>query len=120
MKDAVRVLSITRGAEYEIDLARFPEAEPLFAYVDDAGSMVRAGRGLVPYGWLTLPEATEETPSSLPDPRHATLLKACRDVRDGDKAIFLSLGAGEFWLEIHHVAPDGATRLLRQDDWCFK
>ena len=118
MKSAIRLVTISKGAEYELDLAAFPEAEPLFADVDDYHGTVLPLKGLVIVGTVVI----EDQPSYmwLSGTRNAVLLKASKEVREGSTATFRSLTVGEFCLEIYHVRPDGGVELLRQDDWVFK
>jgi len=118
MKAPIRLISITHGADYELDLTSFEEAEPQFAYVDDVGSDVRVLSGLMETGRITI----ENQPDYLwlTGPRDCVVLRASRDCRDGDEALLRSLGIGEFCLEIYHLRPDGKPNLLRQDEFCFK
>tara|TARA_R110002096_G_scaffold29509_5_gene88964 strand:+ start:34608 stop:34964 length:357 start_codon:yes stop_codon:yes gene_type:complete len=118
MKTPIQLLSITRGADYEIDLTGFAEPEPSFAYVDDVGSKVQVLSGLVEVGRITI----EGQPDFmwLEGARDGVLLKALPGGHEGEKVAFRSLGIGEFCLEIYHVGPNGAFELLRQDDFCFK
>lgn len=114
----VQLLSITYGADYEIDLTAFPEPEPSFAYCDDVGSKVKIHSGLVEAGKLTINDQPDFM--WLEGPRDCVLLKASQTCREGDKVTFRSLGIGEFCLEIYHVAENGTPNLLRQDEFCFK
>mgnify|MGYP001805047964 CR=1 FL=1 len=118
MKSPVQLLSITHGADYEIDLSAFPEPEPVFAYCDDVGSMVKIHSGLVEAGKRTIKDQPDYM--WLEGPRECLLLKASLESRDGDKAKFRSLGIGEFCLEIYHIDQNKIPSLLRQDDFCFK
>lgn len=115
---AVRLVSITHGADIEIDVSVFPETEPVFAYVDDVGSGVKIMGGLEVIGRLTV----EGQPPYmwLNDPRDCVLLKATPDGVRARRAAFRSLGVGEFCLELYHVRPDSSVELVGQGDFCFK
>jgi hypothetical protein len=118
MNTRVQLVSISEGADFEIDLSAFPEAEPVFAYVDDVGSGVEELRGLVLDGRMTI----HDQPSFmwLKGSRDCVLLRATTEGIRERRASFRSLGVGEFCLEIYHVRPDRSVELLRQDDFCFK
>ncbi|NJN96515.1 MAG: hypothetical protein HC875_21610 [Anaerolineales bacterium] len=114
----VKLISIARGAEFEITLAAFPEAEPLFAYVDDVAGGVELLRGLALAGRLTLPD---QPPFMwLHGPRDCVLFQTTAAGRQAGRVVFRSLGVGEFCLEIYHVRPDTSVALLHQADFCFK
>lgn len=116
--DALRLVGITRGAEFDVDLAAFPEAEPVFAYVDDCGDDVLPLRNLALAGTMTI---EDQAPYLwLEGPRRCVLLKASAAGREGRVASFRSRAVGEFCMEIYHVRPDGTVALLFQDDFCFK
>ncbi len=112
------MISITQGADFEIDLSAFSEKEPVFAYVDDGRCLVKPLSGLVIDGRLKL----ENQPPFmwLEGTRDCVLLKASLECRQGNIASFRSLEVGEFCLEIYHVRPDNSVKLLHQDDFCFK
>lgn len=110
VRHPVVLTDFTRGPVFEIDLRWFPEPEPVFAYCDDDGSVVDQLEGLEHAGTLEL-ERDHTT-------RRCRLLRATRDA--GPLVRLRSRGVGEFWLEIHHVPPDGAPRLLWRDDFCLK
>jgi len=117
--DRVRLVSISRGAEFELDLARFPDAEPTFAYVDDYDGSVEVLRGLEVAGTITIPDRPqfmwlEE------GPRTCVLLRATAAGMGERRAAFRTLSVGEFCLEIYSVRPDQSVELLHQNDFCFK
>jgi len=119
MSESVILRRISRGAEFEINLAAFPEAEPLFAYVDDVGCGVEPLEGLVVDGVIAI--AGQPPYMWLKGLRNCVLLKAPADRREGTRAAFRSLGVGEFCLEIYHVLPnEGGAELLHRDDFIFK
>ncbi|MGQ0624725.1 MAG: hypothetical protein ACT4PP_08795 [Sporichthyaceae bacterium] len=128
MNDRVRCIGIGDGAEYEIDVDTFAEHQPLFAYVDDVGSVVQPLRRLAAVGSVVIPDRPQFRWLDAGD-RRCVLLQAhrmCRPSVERDPvaarmpATLLSLGVGEFCLEIYHVRADGSADLLLQDDWCFK
>jgi hypothetical protein len=118
LNQPVRLVSITDGADFEIDLSAFPEAEPVFAYTDDGGAGVKVLSGLEVTGRLTVPD--QPAYMWLNGPRDCVLLKATPEGVRERRASFRSLGVGEFCLEVYHVRPDMSVALLRQDDFCFK
>lgn len=96
----------------------FPEAEPLFAYVDDVAGGVEPLRGLVLAGRLTI---LDQSPFMwLHGPRDCVLLKTSAAGRQAGQVAFRSLSVGEFCLEIYHVRPDTSVALLHRADFCFK
>jgi hypothetical protein len=111
----IQLVSISKGAEFSLDLSAFPEAEPEFAYVDDVKCKVEPLSGLVAQGRIKI----EGRPPFmwLEGTRDCVLLKALGGAKT---ASFLSLAVGEFCLEVYHVRPDGDVDLLYQDDFCFK
>lgn len=115
---SVQLVSITRGAEISLNLSAFPEAEPVFAYADDVGTRIEVLSGLEVTGRMII----EGQPPYkwLDGPRDSVLLKATpAGVREG-RAVFRSLGVGEFCLEVYHVRPDMRVELLGKGDFCFK
>jgi predicted TIM-barrel enzyme len=114
----VRLVSISQGADFELDLSAFSEAEPVFAYVDDVGAGVEVLRGLVVDGRMTI----QNRPPFmwLQGPRDCVLLKASAEGRRDRRGSFRSLGVGEFCLEVYYVRPDKSVVLLHKDDFCFK
>jgi len=109
---------MSEGADFEIDLSAFSEAEPVFAYVDDVGVRLQPLSGLAFAGNL----AIEGRPEFmwLEGTRNCVLLKAGLELRQGNTASFRSLSVGEFCVEIYHVRPDTTVELLHRDDFCFK
>jgi hypothetical protein len=99
----VRLVSITHGADFEIDLTGFSDSAPAFGYVDDAKCPVKVLENRPAFMWLD-------------GPRECVLLRAS----GGKTASFRSLAVGEFCVEIYHVRPDGSAELLHQNDFCFK
>lgn len=118
MTSAVRLVSITHGAEYEIDLSPFAEADLLFAYVDDLGCGVEPLRGLVADGRVTI----EGRPPFmwLDGPRDCALLRVTEDGRRAGRVALRSLAVGEFCLEIYRMRPGAGAELLHSADFCFK
>lgn len=119
MSGPVRLIGTRQGAEFEIDLTAISEPEPVFAYVDDAGSRVAPLSGLVVDGRMIL----EGQPAFmwLKGPRDCVLLRATTDGgARSERASFRALGVGEFCVEIYHVRRDGRVTLLHQNDFCFK
>jgi len=114
----VSLLGIEHGAEFEIDLAPFPEENPMFAYVDDVGSKLQILGGFVTEGRLKI--SNRPSFAWLSGDRDCVLLEATPKAKRLGRAAFRSLGVGEFCVEIYHVAPDRTVRLLHQDDFCFK
>ena len=114
----VRLVSITHGADFEIDLSVFPEAEPVFAYTDDVGAGIKLLSGLEFAGQMTVQGQPQYM--WLDGPRDCLLLKATPEGVQERRASFRSLGVGEFCLEVYHVQPDMSVELLRKDDFCFK
>jgi hypothetical protein len=51
---SVRLVSITSGADIEIDMSAFPEAGPVFAYADDVGGRIEVLGGLEVAGRMAL------------------------------------------------------------------
>lgn len=118
MRHAVRLVSISRGAEFVIDLSTFTEPEPLFAYVDDLDGSVEALRGSVIAGHITL---YDQPPFMwLAGPRDCILLTPSAEGTEEGLLSFCSLSVGEFCLEIYHVRPDGSVVVLYRNDFCFK
>jgi hypothetical protein len=118
MNNSVRLVSISEGADFEIDLSAFLEPEPLFAYVDDVGSLVAPRFGLVVAGRIRI---DDQAPFRwLHGTRDCVLLKASMKGRQAGRMSFLSLGVGEFCLEIYHICPDRSVELLYKHDFCFK
>jgi len=115
---SVRLVSITRGAEIEFDLSAFPEVGPVFAYADDLGAGVEVLGGLEVAGRMTV----EGQPPYmwLDGPRDCVLLRATPEGLRNRHAAFLSLGGGEFCLEVYRVKPDKSVELLGKGDFCFK
>ena len=115
---AVRLVSISHGADIEIDLSAFLEAEPVFAYVDDVGAGAEVLGGLEISGRMTV----EGQPRYmwLDGPRDCVLLKATADGVQERRAAFRSLGVGEFCLEVYHVRPDTSVELVGKGDFCLK
>jgi hypothetical protein len=118
MNAAVRLRSITNGAEYEIDLSVFAEDNPRFAYVDDVGCKVLPQAGLDVVGSITI---YNQPPFMwLAGPRDCMLLFVNAEGKQAGRVAFRSLATGEFCLEIYHVQPDGNATLLCRGDFCFK
>ena len=118
MNPAVKLVSISQGAEFDIDLSAFPGAEPVFAYVDDLGSEVLPMFGLDIAGRMTIEDQPEYM--WLNGPRNCVLLKTNAEGRRDRRVRLCSLGAGEFCLEIYHIRPDQSIELLYREDFCFK
>ena len=118
MGSPVRLVSITQGADFEIDLSAFPEPEPLFAFVDDVEAGVKILQGLETAGTMTIPD--QPWYMWLNGPRNCLLLKPTPEGAQEGRVSFRALGVGEFCLEIYHVRPDHSVQLLHQDDFCFK
>lgn len=118
MSSPIRLVSISQGADFEVDLSASPEPEPVFAYVDDVGCSVEPLSGLVAEGRMTI----EGQPPFmwLQGARTCVLLKAKAARGGGNLVSFRSLGVGEFCVEIYHVRPEGGVELLHQDHFCFK
>jgi hypothetical protein len=110
----VRLIKITDGANFEIDLTRFKDPAPTFAYVDDYKGSVEVLQNLRIDGSITI----EDRPDFmwLRGPRECVRLRTTGE----KKASFRSLMVGEFCVEIYYVAPDGSAELLHQNDFCFK
>jgi hypothetical protein len=110
----VRLVSITRGADFEIDLTGFPDPTPAFGYVDDYKCPVEVLQNLSIDGNITI----ENRPDFmwLQGPRECVLLRSI----GGKMASFRSLAVGEFCVEIYYVRPDGSAELIHQNDFCFK
>lgn len=119
---------LSRGPEFAIDTACFPEPEPMFAYCDDVGSCVDQLEGLEEAGNI---EFERESYMWLKETRSCRLLRATRRT-DGNIVRFRSCGVGEFCLEVYYIpgyipgyvpgrAPsDGGPQLLWRDDFCLK
>ncbi|MEZ4390985.1 MAG: hypothetical protein R3A48_07815 [Polyangiales bacterium] len=119
MSGPVRLIDIREGAEFEIDLTAFSEPEPVFAYVDDAGSRVAPRSGLVLDGRVIV----EGQPPFmwLKGPRDCVRLRATTEGGPrSERVSFRALSVGEFCVEIYHVRRDGRATLLHQNDFCFK
>jgi hypothetical protein len=115
MDQRVRLVSITLGADFEIDLTGFTDdPTPAFGYVDDYKCPVKVLENLSIDGKITI----EDRPDFmwLEGPRECVLLRAT----GGNKASFRSLAVGEFCVEIYYVRPDGSAELIHQNDFCFK
>ncbi|HEY1957748.1 MAG TPA: hypothetical protein VGH28_19140 [Polyangiaceae bacterium] len=120
----VRLTSITEGAELEVDLHAFREAEPRFAYVDDVMEQrIAHGRAaVVPLrcfvldGMLAVPN--QDDYMWLRGDRHCVVLKAQRDARE--TASFRSLAVGEFCMEVYYLERDGRAAKLYQNHFSFK
>ena len=113
--DRVKLVSITRGADFEIDVSRFamPAA---FACVDDAvQGAVKVLEGLEVVGRITI--ADRGRFMWLDGPRDCVLMRA---LPGATKASFRSLGIGEFCVEIYYVPETGSPELLIEADFCFK
>lgn len=115
---SVRLVDITHGADIEIDLSAFQEAEPVFAYTDDVGAGVEVLHGLEVAGRMTV----EDQPPYmwLRGPRDCVLLRVTPEGAHGRHAAFRSLGVGEFCLEVYHMRSDMSPELLGRGDFCFK
>lgn len=118
MRDPVRLVSITRGAEFEIDLSRFAEPNPVFAYVDDVRGSLDELRGLVIDGRITL--ADRPVFMWLQGARDCVRLRVTVEGARAGRVSFRSQSVGEFCLEVYRVLPDGGAELLHQNDFCFK
>lgn len=118
MSNPVRLVSISRGAEFEVDLSAFSEAEPVFAYVDDVKAGVEVLHGLVVDGRMMI----QDRPRFmwLEGPRDCVVLKPNAEGMRDRRTSFRSLGVGEFCLEVYHVRPDQSVVLLHKDEFCFK
>lgn len=116
--DRVRLVAISKGADFEIDLSRFTEAEPAFAYVDDLGTSVLILHGLAVDGRITI----SDRPAFmwLKGPRDCVLMRPTAEGTKDGRVSFRSLGVGEFCVEIYLVRPDGSVELLHENDFCFK
>lgn len=114
MDPRVRLVSITRGADFEIDLTGFDDPAPTFAYVDDDKCEVEVLQNFSIAGNITI----EDRPMFmwLRGPRQCVLLRAT----GRGKASFRSRTVGEFCVEIYYVRPDGSAELIHQNDFCFK
>ncbi|MCA9692286.1 MAG: hypothetical protein KC636_21990 [Myxococcales bacterium] len=112
----VRLVDLTHGPVFELDVAAFPEDAPRFAYYDDSGAQAEAVAGLVDEGHVEL-----ELPSGRGtlETRRCQLFRATR-ADDDARARLRSRTVGEFWAELYHVADDGPPELLWRDDFCLK
>ncbi|GAB4122174.1 MAG: hypothetical protein Fur005_17010 [Roseiflexaceae bacterium] len=118
MAASARIRSITHGAEFEIDLARFTEPLPIFAYVDDLACQVDHLDGLTHAGLLRI---DQQAPFMwLQGPRNCTKLIVNEAGQQQRRATFRSLAVGEFCYELYHVAPDGTSTRLLAGDFTFK
>jgi hypothetical protein len=115
---SVRLVSITHGADIEIDLSAFAEPEPVFAYVDDVGSRVEVLGGLEVAGRMTV----EGQPPFmwLDGARDCVLLKATPQGIQERRAVLRSLGVSEFCVEVYRVRPGECVELVGRGDFCFK
>ena len=118
MKQIVREISITHGADLEIDLSTFSESDPVFAYVDDTGHGVMPLSGLDVEGRMTIPDQPDFM--WLKGDRDCVVLKANEQGRKEGRAVLRSLGIGEFCLEVYHVCPDQTVDLIHRCDYIFK
>lgn len=118
MNDAVRLVNISRGAVFEIDLSRFAESEPAFAYVDDVRGGLDELRGLVTDGRITV--ADRPAFMWLQGPRDCVRLRVTPEGAREGRVSFRSKSVGEFCLEIYRLRPDGGAELVHQNDFCFK
>lgn len=105
--------------DFEIDLRAFPEAEPMFAYVDDYASRAVPLVGMVAAGELVIPDRPQYIWLKAGD-RRCVLLRANRQDAPNGIATFRTLTCGEFCVEIYHVRPDGGSEVIYQDDFCCK
>ena len=115
--DRVRLVSISKGAEFAIDLSRF-EADTAFAYVDDSVSDVLILHGLAVDGRITIPDRPDFM--WLKGPRDCVLLRPTAEARKDGRASFRSLSTGEFCVEIYAVRAGGSVEHLHENDFCFK
>ena len=116
--ERVRLVSISSGADFLINLSLCAEASPAFAYVDDVGCGVQILHGLSLDGRITIPDRPRFM--WLDGPRDCVLLRPTEEGMKGGTVSFRSLGVGEFCVEIYLVRPDGSTELLHENDFCFK
>jgi hypothetical protein len=116
--DRVRLVAISKGADFEIDLSRFAEAETAFAYVDDVGSSVEILHGLAVDGRMSIPDRGPFM--WLDGPRDCVLMRPTEQGRKDGRVSFRSHGLGEFCVEIYLVRPNGSVELLHENDFCFK
>ncbi len=56
LDDRIKLVSISQGAEFEIELSRFDGPQPRFAYVDDSGGSVELLHGLALNGRIVIPQ----------------------------------------------------------------
>jgi hypothetical protein len=114
MDPRVRLVAITHGADFEIDLTGFPDPTPAFAYVDDDGGSVEVLQNCSIDGHITIDDR--------PDFMWLRGPRACVQLRStgGKTASFRSLTVGEFCVEIYYVRSDGSAELIHQNDFCFK
>lgn len=110
----VRLVSITHGADFEIDLAAFPDPRPAFGYVDDTDGSVEVLQNLSVDGTVTIDHRPDFM--WLRGPRACVQLRAT----GGTAASFRALAVGEFCVEIYYLRPDGSVELVHQNDFCFK
>lgn len=104
--------------QFGIDLSKFAESRPVFGYVDDGNAGMRVVRGLTAGGTMTI---TGQPPFLwLDGPRQVSLFQVSEEGKQDRRAEFVTLGCGEFCLEVYHLAPDGSIRLIFQDDFCSK
>jgi hypothetical protein len=113
-----RFVSISRGAEIEIDLSDANSPLPAFAYVDDVGAEVLPRYGLRLEGRAVIHDQPQFM--WLDGPRDcARLVVEPEALRDGLAAL-RSLGVGEFCLELYLLPHDGPPRRICHGDFCFK
>jgi hypothetical protein len=116
--DRVRLVAISKGADFEIDLARCAEVEPAFAYVDDLGTSVEILHGLTVDGRITIPDRPAFM--WLTGPRNCILMRPTPEGTKSGRVSFRSHGIGEFCVEIYLVRRDGSVELLHENDFTFK
>ena len=118
MKQAVQEISITHGADLQIDLSHFKEPNPVFGYVDDTGDGVEPISGLELHGRMVINDQPDFM--WLQGSRDCILLKVNADGEKERRVLMRSMGVGEFCLEVYHIKPDGTTEVIHQADYCFK
>ncbi|MEO0446923.1 MAG: hypothetical protein AAF191_12690 [Verrucomicrobiota bacterium] len=118
MNQAVSLVSITHGADLQIDLSHFAEPYPVFGYADDLGTGVIPLSGLNFHGEMAILDQPDYR--WLTGPRNAILLKVTRQGRQDGRVLLRSQGLGEFCLEVYHLGTDQSISLIYQDDYCFK